>query len=473
VVIVVAQAVADVGAALGVHKAFEQGEGVGGGQALDLEAQVVVAHLHLLLAGAPVHLLDADLDVSALDVLQQGLDVLGLLLVGVAVGVHAGQQEQQLHLLVSHHLADQLGAPLRVVLHGLLAVEGGGVVQEAAGGEAVAVVEAVDDGLAVQQQGQALPHAHVVEGEGAAVDVEEVGDAGVAHRHVVGRIAVDLRGLGGGDGAQIAQALDLAGPQGGVAGLGVGDDLEAEGLGDAGGAPVVIVALDDAVLAQHVLGHHVGAGADGEAGEGAVLGEAGGLEDGGAVVDHGVVQQGLALGEREHHGVIVGLLVGDQAGVDGVDVHAVEGGLEGPLLHAVEVGQHAVGVEGSTVGEGDSLPQMEGPHGGVLVVLPLGGQGGGGLAALVLGDQGLPHAQGHGGVVGVLLAGALVAGGGKDDLAGLVHSGRGFAARRGGGLGIRRGRAAAARQGQGTGNGKQQRQGALFHVHAPLKLTDA
>ena len=116
---------------------------------------------------------------------------------------------------------------------------------------------------------------------------------------------------------------------------------------------------------------------------------------------------------------------------------------------------------------------MEGPHGGVLIVLPLGGQGGGGLAALVLGDQGLPHAQGHGGVVGVLLAGALVAGGGKDDLAGLVHGGRGFAARRGGGLGIRRGRAAAARQGQGTGNGKQQRQGALFHVHAPLKLTDA
>ena len=55
---------------------------------------------------------------------------------------------------------------------------------------------------------------------------------------------------------------------------------------------------------------------------------------------------------------------------------------------------------------------------------PLGGQGGGGLAALVLGDQGLPHAQGHGGVVGVLLAGALVAGGGKDDLAGLVHGGR-------------------------------------------------
>ena len=52
------------------------------------------------------------------------------------------------------------------MLHGLLAVEGGGVVQEAAGGEAVAVVEAVDDGLAVQQQGQALPHAHVVEGEG-------------------------------------------------------------------------------------------------------------------------------------------------------------------------------------------------------------------------------------------------------------------------------------------------------------------
>ena len=103
-----------------------------------------------------------------------------------------------------------------------------------------------------------------------------MGDAGVAHGHVVGRIAVDLRGLGGGDGAQIAQALDLAGPQGGVAGLGVGDDLEAEGLGDAGGAPVVIVALDDAVLAQHVLGHHVGAGADGEAGEGAVLGEAGG-----------------------------------------------------------------------------------------------------------------------------------------------------------------------------------------------------
>ena len=52
--------------------------------------------LHLLLAGAPVHLLDADLDVSALDVLQQGLDVLGLLLVGIAVGVHAGQQEQHL-----------------------------------------------------------------------------------------------------------------------------------------------------------------------------------------------------------------------------------------------------------------------------------------------------------------------------------------------------------------------------------------
>ena len=108
-------------------------------------------------------------------------------------------------------------------------------------------------------------------------------------------------------------------------------------------------------------------------------------------------------------------------------------------------------------------------------MLPLGGQGGGGLAALVLGDQGLPHAQGHGGVVGVLLARALVAGGGKDDLAGLVHGGRGFAARRSGGLGIRRGRAAAARQGQGqgAGNGKQQRQGALFHVHAPLKLTDA
>ena len=56
------------------------------------------------------------------------LGVFGLLLVGIAVGVHAGQQEQQLHLLVSHHLADQLGAPLRVVLHGLLAVEGGGVV---------------------------------------------------------------------------------------------------------------------------------------------------------------------------------------------------------------------------------------------------------------------------------------------------------------------------------------------------------
>ena len=101
---------------------------------------------------------------------------------------------------------------------------------------------------------------------------------------VVGRIAVDLRAAWEeGRWLQIAQALDLAGPQGGVAGLGAGDDLEAEGLGDAGGAPVVIVALDDAVLAQHVLGHHVGAGADGEAGEGAVLGEAGGLEDGGAV----------------------------------------------------------------------------------------------------------------------------------------------------------------------------------------------
>ncbi len=94
-------------------------------------------------------------------------------------------------------------------------------------------------------------------------------------------------------------------------------------------------------------------------------------------------------------------------------------------------------------------------------MLPLGGQGGGGLAALVLGDQGLPHAQGHGGVVGVLLAGALVAGGGKDDLAGLVHGGR-VSLPAGAEVWASGAGAAAARQGQGTGNGKQQRQGALF-----------